>query len=316
MPQPGPANADLERLRALAPALHGRQRLLQAVRQFFAARDFLEVETPIRLPRPALEEFIDAEPAGDWFLRTSPELHMKRLLAAGYPRLVQIGPCFRRGEEGRQHHPEFTMLEWYRANAGCRDILADTVALVRAAAHAVAGAGQWRFRGETINADAPWEELTVDEAFQRHAGLTPEAAMREPAGFEQILVERVEPHLGRGRPTILRDYPLPFAALARPCPGRPDRAERWELYIGGLELANAYGELTDPTEQRRRFLACADFRRHEGRPIYPLDEPFLAALEAGIPPCGGIALGFDRLLMTLLDRPTIADVTAFPPATI
>ncbi len=294
--------------------LEARARLVNAIRGFFADRDFLEVNTPVRIPAPALEDYIDAEPAGPGrWLRTSPELHLKRLLAAGYPRLFQLGPCFRRGECGPRHQPEFTMLEWYRAEANNRAILDDTVALVRACAKAVGGTGTAGFRGITADVDAPWEELTVDEAFAKYAGTTPEAAMAGgEGGFEQTLVEKIEPHLGRGRPTVLKEYPPAFGALARRCPHRPGRADRWELYVGGLELANAYSELTDAAEQRQRFLACAELRRRDGREVYPLDEEFLAALETGLPPSGGIALGVDRLLMVLTGADTIQDTLPFP----
>lgn len=305
---------DLDRLRALRPRLEQRARLLAAIRRFFTEREFLEVETPLRIPAPALEDYIDAEPAGGWYLRTSPELHMKRLLAAGYPRLFQLGPCFRQGECGGRHQPEFAMLEWYRAHAGYRDILADTAALLLDACRAVTGGrDHCEFRNTRIDFAAPWEEWTVDEAFVKFAGMTPEDAMASgEGGFERVLVEKVEPHLGFGRPAILRDYPLAFGALARRSAERPDRAERWELYVAGLELANAYSELTDAAEQRRRFEACAELRRNDGRSVYPMDEEFLAALAAGMPPSGGIALGVDRLLMVLAGAGTIRDVIAFP----
>ena len=307
------SNPDLARLRALRPALEARQRLMRSLRDFFEALAFLEVETPLRLPAPAIEDYIDAEPAGDWFLRTSPELHMKRLLAAGYPRLFQLGPCFRQGECGRRHQPEFCMLEWYRADSDCHEILTDTAALVRAACQAVTGGQLCRYAGHTVDVAAPWEELTVDDAFAKFAGRTPEAAMAAGA-FEHDIVTKIEPRLGLERPCVLRNYPLPFGGLARRCPQRPDRAERWELYLGGLEIANAYSELTDPAEQRRRFAESAEIRRRDGRTAYPLDEKFMAALEFGLPASGGIALGVDRLLMTLINAAYIADIVAFPQA--
>ena len=310
---PTDTNPDLARLRALRPALEARQRLMQSIRSFFAAQEFLETETPLRLPAPAIEDYIDAEPAGNWFLRTSPELHMKRLLAAGYPRLFQLGPCFRQGECGRRHQPEFCMLEWYRADSDCNEILADTVALVRAACQAVTGGQLCHYAGYTVNIGLPWEELTVDDAFAKFAGRTPEAAMA--AGeFEHDIVTKIEPRLGLERPCVLRNYPLPFGGLARRCPERADRAERWELYIGSLEIANDYSELTDPAEQRRRFAESAEIRRRDGRTVYPLDEKFMAALASCLPPAGGIALGVDRLLMTLTGTADIADIVAFPQA--
>ena len=266
----------------------------------------------MRIPAPALEDYIDAEPAGEHFLRTSPELHMKRLVAAGCSRLFQIGPCFRRGEQGRRHLPEFTMLEWYRAPADYRDILDDAVELLRSVAQAVIGGTRLRYCATEVDVGEAWEELTVDEAFARFAGVTATEAV-ETGEFERVLSEQVEPHLGCGRPTVLLDYPLDLAGLARRKAGMPPRAERWELYVGGLELANAYSELIDAEEQRRRFAATAEMRREQGRPVYPLDQRFLGALDAGLPPCGGIALGVDRLLMTLCSAACISDVVAFPP---
>jgi elongation factor P--(R)-beta-lysine ligase len=299
------------RLAALRPILELRARVLAALGDFFRARDFLQVETPVRVLAPALEDYIDAEPAGSAWLRTSPELHMKRLLAAGYERIWQIGPCFRLGESGRRHRPEFTMLEWYRQPADWRAILQDTVALLREVALAATATTVCRCRGRTVDLAAPWQELTVDEAFTRYAGVSLDHALA--AGrFEDILVTRIEPRLGLDVPTVLSQYPLACSGLSRQIPGRPDRVERWELYIAGLELGNACSELVDPAEQRRRFADCAALRRAQGRPVYPLDEAFMAALEQGLPPAAGIAIGVDRLIMILAGADAIADVIAFP----
>lgn len=286
-----------------------RSRLLHAIRCFFHNRGFVEVETPVRLATPALELHIDAEPAGDHWLRTSPELHMKRLLADGMERIFQMGPCFRRGERGDRHHPEYTMLEWYRAHADYTDILADTKALLAHCAQAVLGRTDLVYRGQAIALLPQWERIPVAEAFQRWAGWNPATAW-DAERFDLDLVEKVEPNLPRGVPVVLTDYPAPAAALARRKPADPQLAERWELYIGGLELANAYSELTDPAEQRARFEACARDRRALGKDAYPLDEAFLAAL-AKMPPSGGIALGVDRLAMLFADARSLDDVMAF-----
>lgn len=286
-----------------------RSRVLHAIRCFFHERDFVEVETPVRLRAPALELHIDAEPSGDHWLRTSPELHMKRLLAQGFDRIFQVGPCFRRGERGDRHHPEYTMLEWYRARADYTDILADTKALVAYVAQAVKGTTSLVYLGKTIELLPRWERRTVAEVFQQAAGWNPVAAYDEER-FNLDLVEKVEPRLPRDVPFVLTDYPVEAAALARRKPDDPRVAERWELYIGGLELANAYSELTDPAEQRARFAACADARRARGKDVYPSDEEFLAVLSA-MPPSGGIALGVDRLAMLLADAATLDDVIAF-----
>jgi len=299
-------NADLDALRGRRPALERRARIVAAIRAFFAGRGFLEVDTPVRLRAPALEEHIDAEPSGGAFLRTSPELHLKRLLAAGYERVFQVGPCFRRGERGTRHHPEFTMLEWYRADADYEDLLRDARDLVAAAAAAAAAAGA----APPPPVAAPWRVLTVAEAFVRHAGWDPTAAW-DADRFDLDLVDRVEPALPRDAPVVLRDYPAPAAALARLKPGDPRVAERWELYLEGVEIANAYSELTDAAEQRERFERCARERAARGRAVYPLDEDFLAALASGLPPCAGAALGVDRLVMVLTGARALADVTAF-----
>ena len=290
-----------------------RSRILQAIRRFFVARGFVEVETPVRIPAPALETHIDAEPAGGWFLRTSPELHMKRLLAEGMNRIFQMGPCFRRGERGDRHHPEYTMLEWYRADADYREILGDTRLLLNAVCDEALGTRTIESGGRRIEAGGAWECLTVRDAFLLHAGwdvLKDFDADR----FDLDLVNKVEPALPRDRPVVLMDYPAPLGALARLKPGDPRVAERWELYAGGLELANAFSELTDAAEQRRRFADCAEARRAAGRDVYPLDEMFLAALEQGLPPCAGIALGVDRLVMLMSGAATIEQVLAFPDA--
>jgi len=307
---PQPPVDDRSRLAARRPALVLRARVMAAVHGFLQDRGFVHVETPVRVAAPALEDYIDAEPSGRAWLRTSPELHMKRLLAAGYERIYQIGPCFRRGEAGRRHRPEFTMLEWYRLRAGWRDILQDTVELLRSTALAATGGTGCRFRGREVDLGAAWDEITVDEAFRRFAGTDVDAALA--AGrFEEVLVSRVEPQLGLNVPTVLSEYPLACSGLSRQIPGRPDRVERWEVYIAGMELGNACSELVDPAEQRRRFAACAELRRAEGRDVYPVDDAFMAALEAGMPPAAGIAIGMDRLVMVLAGADCIDDVVAF-----
>lgn len=284
---------------------------LQAIRRFFRDRDFLEVETPVRLRAPAPERHIDAEPAGALYLRTSPELHMKRMLSAGYERLFQMGPCFRRGERGPMHHPEYTMLEWYRARANYLDILADTQALIRHVAETVLGKTTIEWQGRVVRLDDEWLVMKVRDAFMQWAGWDPIKAY-DADRFDVDLIEKIEPRI-RTCPTpfILTDYPLEAAALARRKPGQPAVAERWELYLAGIELANAYSELVDPREQKERFETSARQRREAGLAVYPADHAFLAALEHGLPPSGGIALGVDRLVMLLADVPTIGDATAF-----
>lgn len=302
---------DAARLRGLAANLQRRQQILQAIRAHFTSAGFLEVETPVRIPSPALEDYIDAEPSGHWFLRTSPELHLKRMLAAGYERLYLIGPCFRQNEQGRFHLPEFTMLEWYRSDADCWRILDDARQLLRTVAQAIYGTSTCEFNGAHIDVGAEWEILSVDEAFARYTpGYTADRAVADGT-FELTLVERIEPRLGFSAPTVLWGYPLAFGALARKCRQNNHRAERWELYIAGLELANAYTELTDAAEQRRRFAETAKLRSAQQRTVYPTDEKFLTALDEKMPDAGGIALGVDRLVAVLCNAKSILDVVAF-----
>jgi len=253
---------------------------------------------------------IDAEPSGDHYLRTSPELHMKRLLAAGYDKVYQIGACFRRGERGRLHNPEYTMLEWYRADAGYIDVLADAKALIAFVMNEVRRSTTLVYGGTTIEVMPVWERMTVEDAYLMHAGWNPVTKF-DADRFDLDFVEKVEPKFPVDRPTILMDYPAEAAALSRRKPGKPEVAERWELFIGGVELANAFGELTDPVEQRRRFEECARKRQQMGKAVYPLDEEFLAALDEGLPRCAGVAMGIDRLVMLLTDSESIDAVRAF-----
>jgi lysyl-tRNA synthetase class 2 len=286
--------------------LKKRARILQQVRAFFIGRGLLEVETPCRIPANAPEVHIDAVAVGEAVLQTSPELAMKRLLAAGYPDLFQLCRVWREGERGMRHLPEFTLLEWYRTDADYTALMADCEALM---AHLVP-TGQLAWQGTTIDLTPPWPRLTVGEAFRRHAACSAKAALA--AGrFDEVLALEVEPRLGAG-PLFLVDYPAPLAALARLKPGDPTLAERVELYLGALELANGFSELTDPVEQRARFAADEAARCNAGKPSRPLPGPYLDEL-SNLPPCAGIALGIDRLVMLLTDTPDIAEVVAFTP---
>ena len=217
---------------------------------------------------------------------------MKRLLAAGYGRIFQIAKCYRDGERGDRHLPEFTMLEWYRQAGDYRDLMAECEALLPFVLKALGRDAALVYRGERIDLTAPWERLSVAEAFRRFTRLTPEDALRTGC-FDERMALDIEPRLGRGRPTFLYDYPAACAALARRKPTDPDRAERFELYVSGLELANAFSELTDAAQQRDRFAQARAERQRLGKADYPSAEPFLAALGA-MPPAAGIALGVDR----------------------
>ena len=296
---------------ALSANLPRRAAMVRALRAALDADGFVEVETPVRIPAPANEPHIRPPASGRAFLRASPELQMKRLLAAGLPRLYQIGPCFREGERGDRHAPEFAMLEWYRAPGGWEDVLRDCERLVRAAAKAVRGSARVPFRGGSLDLAAPWERVPVREAYRRWAGWDPVESW-DAERFDLDMALKVEPSLPRDRAVVLAGYPAPAASLARLSPDDPRVAERWELYLGGMEIANAFGELADPAEQRRRFEAARAEKIACGEPPMPIDEEFLADL-AKMPPAGGAALGVDRFAMVLLDAPDIDSVRAFLP---
>jgi lysyl-tRNA synthetase class 2 len=290
--------------------LEQRARIIQSIRAFFIGRSYLEVETPHRIPGNAPEVHIDAAAAEGWFLHTSPELAMKRLLAAGYPRLFQICRVWRREERGGKHLPEFTMLEWYRADVDYRALMEECEDLLRS----LIPDGFLIWQGKRIELVPPWERLTVAEAFERFATVSLEEALATDR-FDETVAFEIEPHLGRERPTFLTEYPAELAALARKKPGNPKVAERFELYIAGLELANAFSELTDPIEQRQRFARDEAARRAAGKPPYPTPEKFLVELET-MPEAAGIALGVDRLVMLLTDSKTIDEVVTFTPEEI
>jgi lysyl-tRNA synthetase class 2 len=273
------------------------------VRQFFVERNFLEVDTPVLVRTPALELYVDAIQAEAGWLRTSPEFHMKRLLAAGWPRIMQLGPCFRRGELGRWHNPEFTMLEWYRAYVGLEDVVQDVIALLPYVAQAAVGQTTWNWEGRGIDLRAEPVRWTVSQAFQALAGWDPVREF-DPDRFDRDLVERVEPAMPKDRVVVLSDFPATCAAFARISPSNPQVAERCEVYVGGIELANLYAELTDVEEYRRRWQSWATDRERRGRPVYPPDEEFLRAVTQ-MPPAAGGALGFDRLVMLLVGGPDL-----------
>ncbi|MEA2012144.1 MAG: amino acid--tRNA ligase-related protein [Verrucomicrobiota bacterium] len=291
--------------------LQKKSQFIQKVRDFFHKNDFVEVFSPILTSAPAMEDYIDAVPAKEnTFLRTSPELNLKRVLAKGYDKIFEIGPCFRLGESGRFHLEEFLMLEWYRSNADYMNILDDTQNLLRHITTELQLPSPLKFSDREINLFADWEILNVDETFQKHTGISVKKALSDGI-YEELLDSKIEQHLGSPVPTILKDYPPEQAAFAVTKNNNPTIAERWELYLGGLEIANCYTELTDPQIQRKRFADSAKLRKKEGRPIYPLDKKFLAAIDKGIPSSGGIALGLDRLCMILFDIDDISKVAYF-----
>lgn len=299
-------------------ALLARAAALGAIRAEFLELGFVEVTTPVRVPCPGLDPHLVGVEASGAYLATSPEYQMKRLLVGGVPRCFQLGPCFRGDERGRLHHPEFTMLEWYRAWAGWEDVLADTERLVRRVALAVSGRERLQRDGAEIDVSAPFARITVRDAFARHAGISDaelvELAAHDEDRYFRVMVDAVEPALAAtGAPVFLTDFPASQASLARRCPHDARFAERFELYVAGVELCNGFGELTDPVEQRARFDADVATRRATGLATYPIDERFLLALDEGMPPSAGNALGVDRLVMLATGARSLSDVVAIPP---
>ena len=327
------------------PFLMARGAITRAVRSWFEAQGFAEVETGVLQVSPGNETHLHAPRTelvgGDGarltrYLRTSPEFAAKKLLAAGENKIFEFARVFRDRERGDLHLPEFTMLEWYRAEEGYEAVMADTIAVIAQAARTT-GIGRFSFRGRAADPFAEPDMLTVAQAFERFAGIDLLASIKNGAGdraalaatastkvrisdddtwsdiFSKVLVEHVEPRLGQGRLTVLFEYPAPEAALARAKAADPRVAERFEVYACGVELANGFGELTDAAEQRRRFAADMDEKQRRYGERYPLDEEFLAAV-AAMPPASGVALGFDRLVMLAAGALRVDQVVWTPPA--
>jgi len=322
-PCPEPrGDGDLARFawQGVAHHLRARARAVTAVRDYFAGEHFLEVETPLRVPAPGVDLHLDAIPAHGGYLITSPELQMKRLLSAGFPRVFQMARASRLGELGPRHEPEFAMLEWYRAFAGLEQVISDTEQLLRVVAERVSGEAQLvGAAGQRYELGRPFQRITVREAFREYAGVADavDLAHSDEARYFELLVDLVEPGLAREpRPLFLWKYPANQASLARLSSDDSSVAERFELYVGGVELCNGFDELTDAHEQRLRFEHDGLRRTREGRVAYPIDERFLAGLTSGMPRAGGNALGFDRLLMLATGARELSDVIAFPARAI
>jgi len=319
-----------------------RGKILQGIRQYFLKEGFIEIETPYLVPSPGMEPHLSAlelqmtRPDGEkkrMYLHTSPEYCMKKLLGQGWEKIFQICRVFRDEEISSTHQIEFTMLEWYRAHADYRRIMEDCEGLLDHLSREIFGEPAISYQGKRIDLSPPAERLSVCRAMQVYGGLDIEKnwdrdSLLEEAKsrgyvfeeeetysfddiFFKVFLEAVEPRLGIPKPTILYDYPASMAALARLKPENPLWAERFELYVAGLEIANAFSELIDPAEQRKRFESEQRLRAVLGKPLYPIDEDLLQAL-SHMPPSAGIALGVDRLVMLFCDAPTIQEVLAFP----
>ncbi len=320
------------------PHLESRMRLIKAVRSFFDGQDFWETETPILQVCPVMDTHIhafktdilglDLQKERELYLHTSPEFAMKKLMVAGVSNIYQICHVFRNGEGSRLHSPEFTMIEWYRADAGYEDIMDDCEALLRHCAK-VLDIKAYQFDGHSADPFTKWQRISVCEAFQDYTGIELEQHLEDTQSFAKategqgirvtesdswddifhaVMAEKIEPHLGMGAPTILYDYPVSMASLSRKKQDDLRFAERFELYVCGVELANAFGELTDAKEQRARFIEEMALKNKRYGETYPIDEEFLEALEHGLPESGGIALGIDRLAMLVTGAERIEQV--------
>lgn len=327
---------------AFRERLNQRIKILREIRNFFQEKGFDEIDTPCLVRLPGTEPYLDVfeteffDLKGDkerMFLITSPEYAMKKLLVAGFTKIFQITKSFRNKETDSQlHNPEFAILEWYRAHADYSDIMVDTIDLVRYLAKKIKGKKFFQYQGKTIDVFADWQILTVAEAFDKYAGISKDifenAQKFKKAAIEKgynitekhsfddvfflIFLNEIEPNLGYPVPTILKEYPISMAALSRACPENPNYAERFECYVAGMELANAFSELTDPVEQKKRLEREKRQRQILEKTDYPVDQSFIDALQSGMPESGGIALGVDRLTMLLTDASDIRDIIFFP----
>lgn len=324
------------------PYLLGRMQLIKAVRRYFDQDDFLEVETPILQVSPVMDTHIhafstdllgvDLQHDRSLYLHTSPEFAMKKLMVAGVDKLYQICHVFRNAEGSKRHSPEFTMIEWYRADAGYEDIMDDCVGLLRHCASALE-ITHYRYQEHECDPFKEWQKLSLQEAFMEYADIDLASYLDDRDGFQaaidakgihthkedrwddlffRVMMEKIEPYLGFGVPTILYDYPASMASLSRKKPSDPRFAERFELYVCGIELANAFGELTDATEQLARFKEEMALKKQLYGEEYPIDPEFIEALEYGLPESGGIALGIDRLVMLAMGVDDIRQVLWVP----
>ncbi len=314
------------------PFLNVRARVIKCLRGFFDAREFMEVETPILQVCPTIDAHIHGFKVGGLYLHASPEFDMKKLLVAGLPRIYQICHVFRDGDKSSLHSPEFTMLEWYRSGADYHALMDDCVDILREVAQML-GAEEYTHKGIASNPFGAWQKISVCEAFKQYADIDLMCCLNDLNGFyksahnmgvrvidsdnwddifHSIMAEKIEPYLGVSVPTILYDYPISMASLSRKKPKDPRFAERFELYICGIELANGFSELTDAKEQRARYESEMVLKQKLYGKTYPADEDFFAALEHGMPQSAGIALGIDRLIMLACSANNINDVQWLP----
>jgi len=288
-----------------------RSLVIQAIRDFFTGNLYLEVDTPVRCPCIIPEAQIDPVTSQSFYLQASPELCMKRLLSNGFHKIFQICKCFRKNERGSHHLPELTLLEWYAKNDTYLDLMDQCQGLIKFIAARLNRENRIRYQGNAINLNHPWQKLTVQQAFDIYADKSLDDALKDNS-FDKILSFQIEPHLGNKTPSFLCDYPASLASLAKLIPDTPQYAQRFELYLAGIELANGFTELTDPVEQELRFEKENRIRMSRNKPPIPIPSKFLTDLET-MPDAAGIALGIDRLVMIFCDTTSIDDVVTFTP---
>ena len=291
--------------------LQKRSKIINSIRTFFLNANFLEVETPLRLPTIIPEAHIDSIESEEWFLQASPELCMKRLVAKGYDKIFQICKCFRKNERGAKHLPELTMLEWYTKSETYLDLMERCQNLIRYIADKTETGRTLIFQDKSINLEKEFIRLSVKDAFIKYSDTTMEKACARQK-FDEVLSFQIEPNLGINKPVFLYDYPISLSSLAKSKPDNPDLAERFELYIAGIELANGFSELVDPGEQRKRFEYEQNFRIKHKKKDIPIPEKFLSDLSK-MPETAGIALGVDRLVMLFCNLTSIDRAVAFTP---
>jgi len=285
-----------------------RSNLILSIRKFFISKNYIEVNTPCRIPAPIPEAFIDSISTENWYLQTSPEINMKKIIASGLPRIFQICPCFRANERSDSHLSEFSLLEWYCTPANYLDVMNICEQLICHIARDLKKKNGLIYQGKSISLQCPWKRITVSDAFKAYGRMKMRQAIEKDL-FDEIMVYEIEPSLGVD-PIFLYDYPKERAALARLKTNNSNLAERFELYIGGHELANAFSELCDPIEQKQRFDFEINERKSFGKTVYPVPQSFLEMLHQ-MPETAGIAMGIDRLVMLFTDTDCIDDVVAF-----
>ncbi len=285
-----------------------RADIINAIRSFFKSKNFLEVETPLLVDAPLPEKFIDAVKSGNQYLVTSPEVYMKQLISEKTPRIFQISKCFRVGEIGKLHSTEFSMLEWYRTDADYFDLIDDVQNLLKFVSEKIGFKDGFIYKNEKIKFDL-FEKISVDKAFLKFADKKLETVPHD-FEFDSLLVEKIESKLGRGNPTVLYDYPSNFCPMSKPKENNPDRAERLEIYVAGIELANGCTEKTNYEKQVKSLQEEQEARKELGKETYLWPEKFLESLKK-MPECAGMALGIDRLVMLFTNATDIKDVIAF-----